>query len=1155
GGVRKWATFIGGDGTSDGTNLIGLGIDSKNNIFISGSSRTTNTFPTQYLAGSYNQSSQTSDYAVVLSQFNINGVMLWSSYFGNKTWTSSGGFGLYSDICETKMVQCGMAYPDYPIPTIDPGGGAYFHSTSEGLTGQTDFISEFNIYSSSPTPPTSASASPNFVCPGVSTNITLTASGGNPGDGGLTEWFTGDCGTNLIGTGNPLVIPQTLNSNTTYYVRYSGTCGITECVSTIVSVKTDVGISSVSAGASSICPSETTQITANGIVGTGANLTWFTGPGGTGTNLGSNNPLTVAAGTYYARITGDCGSPAEKSITIIENPIATAPTNAFSDQNNICSNSPTDINLSVTGGSGGTLAWFTGSCGGTEIGTGNPIAILSSTTTTTYYARWENSCGVSDCVELTVNIIDAPTAPDEAIVDRSGFCANDPGNIELSVNGGYGNNVHWFVGSCGGTSVGIGNPLIIPSPETTTTYYARWENSCGVSTCINVLVEVNDLPSSPSQALVDRNNVCVNDEDNIELSVTGGNGNEVHWFTTDCGNTEIGTGNPLVIPSPIETTIYFARWENDCGFSSCKSVQLNVIQLPIAPTSAIASVNNVCSDSNIEIELSAIGGSGENLRWFTESCGGNDIGINNPLSINSPTETTEYFVRWENSCGLTDCKSVIISTIEVPGNPNYAEVSNENICVGELENITLTLVGDYTHEVKWYSGTCGGNLVGAGNPLTITAPNISTVYFARYESSCGNSECVSIAVNVNNLPNPPSQAFVDRNNICDNDEGNIELSVTDGQGENLFWYTNACGDTFIGTGNPLIINSPTESTTYFARWENICGQSVCQNISVNIIPVPNTTINPAGPFCTSDENIVLTASESGGIWSGNGIVNENVGLFSPYLAGQGEHIITYTITGECSSSSQIIISVYDIFDASITSEKDFCYSENNIELTSASLGGIWQGNAVNPNTGILNIQQAGIGTHEIIYSKDGLCGDADTIYITIHPQANASIFAVDTLYDKDKPVYVETLEEGGVWSGVGITENGWFYPEISGPGEFEIIYTIQTICGDADTIIVYVLKSPIADLFIPNAITPDGDGHNDKWEILGIEAFDIVSINIFTRWGDEVFVFYGSGTQYMNPINQWEGKYKNKELPSGTYLYILKLNNKDTYKGTISLIR
>ncbi|MEX2593766.1 MAG: hypothetical protein WD426_13415 [Anditalea sp.] len=140
GGVLNWSTYYGGDGTSDGTQLYGLGIDGGDNVYLSGITRNNN-FPIQSKSGSYNQSSYTGDYAMVVLQFNNSGVRQWASYFGNQTYMSAGGFGV-------KGAACGGSFTifstvnTYSVPTLDPGGGAYYYSLKDSGT-TTDFIAEF----------------------------------------------------------------------------------------------------------------------------------------------------------------------------------------------------------------------------------------------------------------------------------------------------------------------------------------------------------------------------------------------------------------------------------------------------------------------------------------------------------------------------------------------------------------------------------------------------------------------------------------------------------------------------------------------------------------------------------------------------------------------------------------------------------------------------------------------------------------------------------------------------------------------------------------------------------------------------------------------------------------------------------------------------
>lgn len=53
------------------------------------------------------------------------------------------------------------------------------------------------------------------------------------------------------------------------------------------------------------------------------------------------------------------------------------------------------------------------------------------------------------------------------------------------------------------------------------------------------------------------------------------------------------------------------------------------------------------------------------------------------------------------------------------------------------------------------------------------------------------------------------------------------------------------------------------------------------------------------------------------------------------------------------------------------------------------------------------------------------------------------------------------------------------------------------------------------NFFIPNVFTPNGDGSNDKFVIVGLEEFDNADITIFNRWGNEVY----RNSTYKN---QWE---------------------------------
>ena len=103
----------------------------------------------------------------------------------------------------------------------------------------------------------------------------------------------------------------------TYYARVTGDCGTAVEASVTVSTIVNVGITSATATSSPICSTSTTSVTAKGVVGTNAVVTWYTGAGGTGTNLGTGTTLSnQGAGTYYAIVTGDWGTAVHVSLPV-----------------------------------------------------------------------------------------------------------------------------------------------------------------------------------------------------------------------------------------------------------------------------------------------------------------------------------------------------------------------------------------------------------------------------------------------------------------------------------------------------------------------------------------------------------------------------------------------------------------------------------------------------------------------------------------------------------------------------------------------------------------------------------------------------------------------------------------------------------------------
>ncbi|HOZ31155.1 MAG TPA: T9SS type A sorting domain-containing protein, partial [Bacteroidales bacterium] len=400
----------------------------------------------------------------------------------------------------------------------------------------------------------------------------------------------------------------------------------------------------------------------------------------------------------------------------------------------------------------------------------------------------------------------------------------------LSYTGGSGTTFAWYTESCGGTPAGIGNDLIV-YPTTTTTYYGRWENSCGVSDCESVTVTVNALAVEPS--VVGAGNFSICSGENTYLIYAGGNGDVFKWYLNDCGDTEIGEGNSFEV-SPSETTTYYGRWESSCGNSLCKSVTITVNDVPVAPIALSANNTSICSGESVI--LSYTGGDGEMFKWYTESCGDVVAGSGSILITNPSAETT-YFGRWENACGVSDCESITISVNDVPESPiaNYE-------CSGTGGAATITVISP----------------IGLGYTYSLNG------FTFQEETVFNNVSDGSYVVTVAYNGCTATGDVIEFNCLCDN-PSSINLSPTDGiicDNESVF---QLFGNTFSGGATEVYVshngsgelNENTFTTSPFDVIYTMGADDYSGPVTVTI-----TSNNPLGEPCSeaSEQFVIYTVA-------------------------------------------------------------------------------------------------------------------------------------------------------------------------------------------------------------------------------------------------------------------------------------------------------
>ena len=120
-------------------------------------------------------------------------------------------------------------------------------------------------------------------------------------------------------------------------------------------------------------------------------------------------------------------------------------------------------------------------------------------------------------------------------------------------------------------------------------------------------------------------------------------------------------------------------------------------------------------------------------------------------------------------------------------------------------------------------------------------------------------------------------------------------------------------------------------------------------------------------------------------------------------------------------------------------------------------------------------------------------------------------------------------------------------PTINGVDDitYTLTVTARGNCTKSDQVFIKVLKYPI----IPNIFSPNGDGVHDRWELPYLESYPGCTIDVVNRYGQLVFRSVG----YATP---WDGNVNGKEVPVGTYYYVIDpKNGRKKITGYVDIIR
>jgi large repetitive protein len=186
------------------------------------------------------------------------------------------------------------------------------------------------------------------------------------------------------------------------------------------------------------------------------------------------------------------------------------------------------------------------------------------------------------------------------------------------------------------------------------------------------------------------------------------------------------------------------------------------------------------------------------------------------------------------------------------------------------------------------------------------------------------------------------------------------------------------------------------------------------------------------------------------------------------------------------------------------------------------------------------------GTYVLYVIENGCVSIKESIDVVfeLEPGAFEDIYTVPfrdslmnltvTLNDAIRSGYFITVVDSASHGNVTVNDDGTlnYVPDFNYHGLDSFVYQIcdpvcPTICDEALVIVDVQFNDRC---FIPNALSPNGDGINDELLVVCRELYPNMEIQIFSRWGNMVF---------QGEPNGWNGMFNGANLPDGAYFYIL----------------
>ncbi|TDX02023.1 Ig-like domain-containing protein [Dinghuibacter silviterrae] len=944
-----------------------------------------------------------------------------------------------------------------------------------------------------PTSPTISAGGPlTFCAPG---SVVLTA---NPAGATAYQWFFD--GVAITGATSQTYTATAGGDYTVTAVNSLGCSSMPSAITTVIAYPPLTAPVISNTGSTTFCAggNVTLSVTESGVT----NYQWYLN-GNPIAGAISASYIATATGSYTVNISNPCSSATSGPAIVTVNPVPATPSVSAGGATTFCA--------------GGSVTLTASAAGATAYQWSNNDTIIAGTTAQTfttdssgsYTVTVANSYGCTSTSAPTTVTVYPQLAPINTSVAAGGpttFCAGGSVVLQASTIG-----VSSFQWSLNGVAI-TGATASAYTATASGTYTVLLSNPCSSVTTSPVTVTVNPVPATPTVTAGGSTGICVGDSVILTVNASGATGYQ--WFLGGTAMAGETTDADTVLASGSYTVTVTNA--NGCTSAASAPTTVTVNPLPAAPSVSAGGPTTFCAGNSVVLTATP---AASDYQWMLN--GADITGATGASYAGTATGTYTVTLTDGNGCTSLPSASVSVTVNPDPPAPTIATGGATTFCQGDSVILTATATGTVT-----YQWLLNGTAIPKATTTTDTA-KVSGSYTIAVTDGNGCTSTASAGITVNVDPTPATSLTVAGSATTFCQGASVDLTANSSGATSYQWYQ---GSTAI-TGATSNIYTATATGTYAVTIgdANGCSSAPSASINVTVNPTPVTPVITASGtlgICPG-QTLLLTATPTGAgtyQWYENGtaISGATGDTYTATTAG------SYTVTSENSFNCTS--------DASTTTViTNPCLPQADLAITKTVSPGPYS--VQSPVTYTLTVTNNGPKDAQNVVVADTLPSGLGTP-VNFGGGGNPLYSAVSNSIQwtlSDLPA--------------GTTETFTFDISLKSFGTISNTGFVTSATLDPDTTNNHSTATFVfaGNLFIPNVITPNGDGKNDLFVVLGLENYPGSSLRIYNRWGSQVY-------QSEDYRNTWDGS----GLNAGTYYYVLTANipaGKQTYKGWVEIIR